>query len=456
MEEIISQSVGNKYKTKCVFKSVTFMLIFIVLLSLVSRIMTVNSSNMEYQLMTGIYGEEENSLDAVYLGSSDTYAFWNPLVAFEGYGICVYQYNCSSQPITVAEDLIKEARKTQPDAVYIIPINTLGNDGLYDTVMHRLLDYMPLSTEKLKMTKWMVESEELSFSESLEYYFPLLRYHSRWNELVGGNFARWDNNIKNSSTYSTYLSGIEDISKNYKTSNEKAEISEFLEGKLDSLLNYLEKENIKAIFVTVPRAEESMTTVKRFNTVNEIISSRGFSVIDLMEKTSELGIDTTTDYYNNTHTNIHGSIKFTNYLSEYLIETYKFEDKRENPDYNSWKEALSNYYEKIEGYTLDFELDSDSRDYSLSMPKEISAEINEENLQITWKGVSGADGYAVYRKENDKWSFVGKTENCTFTDVFADDENSCIYTVVPYTEKDNQTLYGNFSYTGVPVKEAEK
>ena len=46
MEEIISTSAENKYKIKCVFKSVAFMLIFIVLLSFVSRIMTVNSSDM--------------------------------------------------------------------------------------------------------------------------------------------------------------------------------------------------------------------------------------------------------------------------------------------------------------------------------------------------------------------------------------------------------------------------
>ncbi len=445
------QITDKWHKSRCIIKSVTFILIFVLLLLCVSRIMTVDSGNMEYQLMTGIYGEEENSLDAVYLGSSDTYAFWNPLVAFEEYGICVYQYNCSSQPITVAEDLIKEARKTQPDAVYIIPINTLGEDGLYDTVMHRLLDYMPLSTEKLEMTKWMVESEEMSFSESLEYYFPLLRYHSRWDELSGGNFSRWDNNIKNSSTYSTYLSGIEDISKNYKTSDETAEISEFLEGKLDSLLNYLEKENIKAIFVTVPRAEKSLTTVKKFNTVNEIISSRGFSVIDLMEKTDELGIDISTDYYNNTHTNIHGSIKFTNYFSEYLIETFSFEDKRENQNYNSWKEALENYHEKIDPYILDFELDSNSRNYSLSAVEEMSAEVSEKGHLISWKPSANADGYAIYRKENNKWSLIGKTDTCSYTDIFIS-EDSYIYTVVPYTVSYEGMLYGNFSYTGVPVK----
>ena len=112
---MVNKAKLSAYQRNCILKAVAFVLIFIILLFRVSRIMTVNSADMEYQLMTGIYGEEENSLDAVYLGSSDTYAFWNPLIAYEEYGICVYQYNCSSQPLTVAENLIKEARKTQPD-----------------------------------------------------------------------------------------------------------------------------------------------------------------------------------------------------------------------------------------------------------------------------------------------------------------------------------------------------
>ena len=99
--------------------------------------------------MSGIYEEPENSLDAVYIGSSNCYAFWNPNIAWEEYGIAVYPYCCSTQPLLATEYLIKEARKTQPNAVYIVNINTLG-DAVSDVVIHRLLDFMPLSKNKLE------------------------------------------------------------------------------------------------------------------------------------------------------------------------------------------------------------------------------------------------------------------------------------------------------------------
>ncbi len=432
-----------------IVKAVAFVLIFIVLLVCVSRVMTVNAWEMEYQLMTGIYTEEENSLDAVYLGSSNCYAYWNPVVAWEEHGISVYKYNCSYQPLLVAEYLIKEARKTQPDAVYIINVNTLGNGGMSDATMHRLLDYMPLSAEKLEFTNWMVKSAGLSFSESLEYYFPLVRYHSRWNELSAGHFSQWDNTIKNSATYSAYLRGITDITAEYKTSVKQVEISALLQERLNSLLDYLDENAVKAVFVTVPRAEYYYRSVRRINTVNEIVASRGYPVVDLMNKTAELGIDMTTDFYNNTHTNIHGSIKFTNYLSEYLIENYGFADKRGDADYVSWQEATVNYHEIIDDYILDFETHSDSRDYSLPAAANIALEKQESGHQITWDASAGADGYIVYRKGEQAWTRLGKTTSCRYTAGDINEDEEYTYTVVPYTESDGEMRYGNFSYTGV-------
>ena len=38
---------------------------------------------------------------------------------------------------------------------------------------------------------------------------------------------------------------------------------------------------------------------------------RGFDTLNLKDQQAELGINTATDYYNAGHTNIHGSIKYT-------------------------------------------------------------------------------------------------------------------------------------------------
>lgn len=263
-------------KYKNLIRATSFILVFILAFSFVTQIVTVSASNVEYQWMSGIYEEPEGSLDAVYLGSSNCYAFWSPNLAWEEYGIAVYPYTCSSQPLVVAEYLIKEARKTQPDAVYVVNINTLGDGSVSDTVMHRLLDFMPLSQNKLELTDYLCDLANLSFSDRLEYYLPIIRYHEKWAELTADNFSTEINDLKGGNTHTWHLGDVKDVSANYKTSEESYDISEALEDSINSLLDYCDKEDVKIVFVTVPRAEAKIETVQKFNTVNKLITDRGY------------------------------------------------------------------------------------------------------------------------------------------------------------------------------------
>lgn len=76
-------------------KIIAFILIFVLLLAYFNRVLTYSSYVVESRWMTEIYKEKENSLDAVYIGSSKVYAYWNPNIAWNDYGIAVYPYNCA-------------------------------------------------------------------------------------------------------------------------------------------------------------------------------------------------------------------------------------------------------------------------------------------------------------------------------------------------------------------------
>ena len=80
-----------------------------------------------------------------------------------------------------------------------------------------------------------------------------------------------------------------------------------------------------------------------------MVEERGYTVLDMREKADEIGLDYTTDYYNRSHTNMHGALKTSKYLTEFLLEKYDFEDKRGNSRYAAWDEAyLKYYYECLE------------------------------------------------------------------------------------------------------------
>lgn len=436
-------------RLRALFKAVSAVLVFTLVFLSVQRVVTIDTEDMSYGFMRGIYEEKENSLDAVYIGSSDCYAFWSPTLAWKEYGINVCTYTCPRKPLTVTEYMMKEARKTQPDALYIVNINTLGEKPTDDVVMHRLLDNMPNSILKWQLAQYLFDSAELSFSQRLQYYFPIIRYHSRWNQLSVGNLARWVNDKKNGNVQPAHLKIMRDISSAYHTSSERADISELLKDSLESLLDYCDAEKVKVLFVTVPRAEDKLSDVKKYNTVNDYVSKRGYPVLELNSQVDKIGLDLKSDYYNNKHLNIHGAIKYTRFLSEYLVENYGFKDKRNDPSYASWDSAVEVYGKVIAPYVFDIEMDNAKRNYSMNKPQGVSCEKAEQTYRLSWKAVPGARGYAVYQKlKGDAWTKVGETSLTEYTGVL-EPETEYNYTVVPFTVKDGERLYGNFNYLGV-------
>jgi len=434
-------------KLKLFIRAFCFLLIFAILFGHVQDIL-VSRAKMNYRNIAGFYEERENSLDAVYIGSSNCFVFWNSAFAWEEYGINVYPYACNSQSFFSAEYLIKETRKTQENALFIVNINTLTDGKVKMPSIHNLTTSMPFSLNKMALVHHLTSVGGYSFSDSLEYYLPIIRYHERWDELKEHDFGIEMDGLKGASKYSPYLYKSVDVSEDYTRTTKVGELSEEVLYSTNKLLDYCDKEKIKVLFVTVPQAKGA-AMVKKYNALNKLIESRGYPVLSLINKDKEIGLDVTSDFYNGAHTNIHGSIKFTYYLSEYLIKNYGFKDKRNNKEYNDWNIAYENYMEAADSYVLSVELDSKHRNYELKAPK-IKLKAEASAVDVTWQSVDGADGYAVFRKETylGSWEQVTETSGLEFKDKDADIGIKYYYTVVPFSEKDNQKYYGEFIHNG--------
>lgn len=91
----------------------------------------------------------------------------------------------------------------------------------------------------------------------------------------------------------------------------------------------------------------------------------------------------------------------------------------------------------------------------LSTPVLVSAGAREIGISVSWKAVSGADGYYVYRRVNNKWSQIAtvKGENTTsYTDKSATTVGaSYTYTVVAYHE-DERSAYDTHGITALQVE----
>ncbi|MBR2698200.1 MAG: hypothetical protein IKE76_06360, partial [Clostridia bacterium] len=97
-----------KQKKTIVLRAVAFWALFALLLYPVTRVFAHYPDYRSYQTIGGFYEEADDSLDAVYLGSSNCYAFWNALVAWHNHGLAVYPYASPDQPFYATEYLVRE------------------------------------------------------------------------------------------------------------------------------------------------------------------------------------------------------------------------------------------------------------------------------------------------------------------------------------------------------------
>lgn len=438
-------------RLKTGLKVIVFILIFTVSLTAFTNLF-ITVDDLGYQNIAGFYEERENSLDAVYIGSSNCFTFWNSLLAWEEYGISVYPYSCNSNLFFSTEYIIKEVVKTQPNATFIVNINSLTDGDINIQQFRNLIDSMPFSLNKLALINHLSDIGDYSFSERLEFYLPIIRYHTRWNEISATDFSIELNGLKGASAFDIYLNVSNDITAAYVTTALNAELSNKIVSSTESLLDYCEKEKINVTFVTVPQARGNEYDMSRYNALNTMIQDRGFDVLDLTERLDDIGLDMTKDYYNGAHTNIHGSIKYTYFLSEYLIDKNAFTDKRGNSEYSDWDTAYSKYLKEISPYVLDVEIDSAARTYSLEEPV-MEAVLESSQITVSWNKIQNADGYLVYRKTgiSSPWEKLTETAECSYTDISFEDGKTFYYTVVPFLVDENVQYYGDFNYGGVSV-----
>lgn len=427
-------------------KALCFVLGLVVMLALFQHVFVYNDFRI-YQTFSSFYAEKEDSLDAVYIGASNVYPYYEAPLVWKDYGIAVHPLSVAALPAAAVKPMIIEARKTQPNALFIINLNNFNDETISLSHIHYLADYMPFSRNKIDLINTLCDQRGIAPKDRLEFYLPFIRYHSSWDELKLYNFYRRPNGLKGASTYNLFLTGVEDVTYRLNFTDERKPMPDVTHPILEDLLNYCQKEDLNVLFVIAPQAL-SADDIAKFNTMADIVASQGYPVINAMECIEDTGLDFSQDFYNGRHANIHGAIKFSHFIGQYLSEHYDFEDKRGLLEYASWDEAATRYIDIIDDYCLDFEWMMDRRCFELEKPAFMQAQFIDDQWHIEWTNSENASGYAIYRlQDGGTWECLGTTESCTYTDLSAD--RHCTYTVVPYVLNGESMSYGQYHVQGV-------
>lgn len=118
----------------------------------------------------------------------------------------------------------------------------------------------------------------------------------------------------------------------------------------------------------------------------------------------------------------------------YTVRAYK----------GSWSQASANKYKSA--YWTSFDSNGTVA-YYMNTPKASKAQGNEEGIKITWSKVSGATGYAVYRKKDSgDWSMIGTTTSSEYVDKSSLSSNAkYYYTLRAYHGNKSEALSNKYN-----------
>lgn len=310
------------------------------------------------------YGEKENSLDMVVLGSSSVYTSISSPLIWNDHGITSYVLATSGAPMGVMKSMLIEVEKHQNPKLIVIDINgAMYNDKTEskEGSLRFWIDNMPFSQNKIDTINELIPEDE-----RMSYYLPIIKYHNNWEKLKSCmNMARleFDTRYKHQNLSISGISGKARTTKRKKTIdmknfNEKDKMDKLSEKHLYNLLDYLKEKNYtNVVFVNMPRYyDKKMLPQKRkINTALEIVKKYGFKTYDFDREVDKIGLDKNKDYYDVTHVNIYGQKKMTNYFMNRLKKDFfdkdiKHDDetnKKWNQEYKTYEKAVKWIDEKI-------------------------------------------------------------------------------------------------------------
>lgn len=454
----------SKHKNlKFFLSAIGLVLAFALILDNLSALLVHPEDNRSHSMIGCFYQEEKNSLDAVFIGSSTTYADWNPMIAWNNYGFTAYSMTSPAQPLFAAKNLCIEARKTQPDALYVFNLVTLceyfDDDQFFAN--HALIDYMPFSWNRIMLSKALCDNMDYKYSENLEYFFPIVRYHDQWENWNGKKYHLNYDGVKGVAHYGSWLRRRKDTTEIYnytdKVADFKPEHSKIRDC-VNDLLDYLKKENVKALFIATPTNGKEQFVYEYINKACEMAEEAGFPILNMQgrEALDEIGIDLTRDFYNLNHLNVHGSIKITKYLSEYMVKNYGFKNKKNDKNYSaaeSWNKAYKKYINYLKPFSLEQEYNLKT-DNHFFCPKIFAEDMGGGKVYLHWKPADGADGYAIYKKDGDKVPYQlvteGELSELSFTDTCTGGK-TYTYVVVAYKGKGDGRIWSTYYGKGEEI-----
>lgn len=321
----------KKRETLKTVVSITLVLsLFLLLLSFATMILQPKYiMNLREGSMLSQYYREAGGHDVIFIGDCEVYANFSPMELYREAGITAYVRGSSQQMIWQSYYVLKETLSYEIPKIVVLNVNAMRYSEPVSEAYNRLtIDKMRWSKEKVGIIQASMTEEE----NFLSYVFPILRYHSRFDELTKEDFQ--------------YLFCVSDVTWNGHLINKSVKPLESLPAKrvlpdyqfgdicyeyLDKIRSLCEANDIELILIKAPSVypfwyEEYDAQIRYY------ANQHGLIFYNFLDYVEEIGIDYSTDTYDGgLHMNLNGATKLSQYFAQILAENHGVEDHRDDP-----------------------------------------------------------------------------------------------------------------------------
>lgn len=324
-------------------KIILVLLVFCLVLSAVTILLQPKymTDLVEGSMLSQYYRESGNH-DVIFIGDCEVYANFTPMEMYREQGITAYVRGSSQQLIWQSYYVLKETLEYETPKVVVLNVNAMRYSEPVSEAFHRLtIDKMRWSDEKVGIIRASMMEEETFLS----YVFPILRYHSRFDELTKEDFQYFLRTKDN--TWNGHL-----VNQNVlpvKSLPTKRVLADYAFG--DICWDYLEQmrqlcvdNGVELILIKAPSVypywyEEYDAQIQEYADKN------GLAFYNFLDYVEQIGIDYQLDTYDEgLHLNLSGATKLSKFFANILAREHGI------PDHRADGELAAEYAEKLRLY----------------------------------------------------------------------------------------------------------
>lgn len=295
--------------------------------------------------MISQYYREYGDHDVIFIGDCEVYANFSPMEMYRHQGITSYVRGTSQQLIWQSYYILEETFRYEIPKVVVYNVNAMRYSEPVNEAFNRLtIDQMKWSSQKVGIIQASMTKEEDFWS----YVFPILRYHSRFDELTGEDLNyliktkdnTWNGHLVNQEVNPVGTLPTKRLLSDYQFGDICYEY-------LDKMRNLCQENGVELILIKAPSLypywyDEYETQIQ------EYADRHGLAYYNFLNDVEAIGIDYQTDTYDGgLHLNLQGAVKMSHWFADILAEDHGITDRHEDAD------LASSYNEKLRLYDLE-------------------------------------------------------------------------------------------------------